>query len=519
MSWKLDIKKSNSASKDYNKHKLPLHRTYTGKIGMGEQERSLSSNFSDLDIQEGSTARIRLGNIRNSSKYFSERTLDLESQTERRPVGVYKVGADNIPRMQRKNDRGKKTLVLDLDETLVHTIGDFDDYPAGCKPFTLLWNVKKKGKLRKATATTFIRPGAFNFLKEVTQMFEVIFFTAATEKYAREVTKLLDRDFYKPYLLTRKDCIFRDGMFIKDLSIIPRNLKDVIIIDNLSESYLHHPDNGLPIPSWVCDPQDEAFDKILTVLQILNKANDVRPLIRKCVTNEKILLYKLYEISKNQKKSSPSSRSNNLIKGFNKGTTALLSISEKDSTKDNSKINNSELDNQENSINGTTQRYKRRMSIAKISQNFSLVDSFSSNSICDLRHKNYKKQSYTPKSVKRQRADHPLNDFSAESPKRLKPSNVKLSQKKLISGIEQEPGILNPRVTMQPRARHPLLNFSVRSYKRQQTGRQVYCPKRHAHSLAMINQKPEENSKIFKYVKEDSEVSYEDGGTEELIFY
>jgi len=36
-------------------------------------------------------------------------------------------------------------------------------------------------------------------------MFEIVFFTAATEKYAEQITKLIDRTNYKPFLLTRKD--------------------------------------------------------------------------------------------------------------------------------------------------------------------------------------------------------------------------------------------------------------------------------------------------------------------------
>lgn len=176
-------------------------------------------------------------------------------------------------------------------------------------------------------------------------------------------------------------------MFIKDLSIIPRNIKDIIIVDNLPESYLHHPDNGLPIPSWVGDPEDEAFDKMLTILQILKRADDVRPLIRECVTNDKISLYRLYEMTEEQRDYSPRSRSINLANDFKQGATTLWGYSERDSTKDNSRVNQSDLDYQENSLNGATQRYNRRSSMVRVSQDLSIGDYATHDPLCDLKYK------------------------------------------------------------------------------------------------------------------------------------
>jgi len=116
------------------------------------------------------------------------------------------VGAESIPLFQRKKDRGKKTLVLDLDETLVHTVTKINEFLRPVRPFKLSWKVKaENGTETLATCYTSLRPGVFKFLNRMTEMFEVIFFTASREPYAREVTKLLDRNRYFPYLLTRED--------------------------------------------------------------------------------------------------------------------------------------------------------------------------------------------------------------------------------------------------------------------------------------------------------------------------
>jgi len=87
-------------------------------------------------------------------------------------------------------------------------------------------------------------------------MFKVVFFTTLRELNARIVIKLLDRNRYLPYLLTRRDCKFAHEMFIKDLSVINRDLKGVIIIDNLPKSYSYHKYNGLIIKSKMSNPKD-----------------------------------------------------------------------------------------------------------------------------------------------------------------------------------------------------------------------------------------------------------------------
>jgi len=60
------------------------------------------------------------------------------------------------------------TLVLDIDETLVHFVAK-----------------EKKFKLR---------PGCIQFLKDMSQYFEVVIFTAAAKDYADFVLNYIDKD-------------------------------------------------------------------------------------------------------------------------------------------------------------------------------------------------------------------------------------------------------------------------------------------------------------------------------------
>jgi CTD small phosphatase-like protein 2 len=63
------------------------------------------------------------------------------------------------------------TLVLDLDETLVHFVAK-----------------EKKFKLR---------PGCIQFLKDMSQMYEIVIFTAAAQDYADFILNYIDRDSVK----------------------------------------------------------------------------------------------------------------------------------------------------------------------------------------------------------------------------------------------------------------------------------------------------------------------------------
>ena len=53
----------------------------------------------------------------------------------------------------------------------------------------------------------------------------------------------------------------------KDISLLGRSLSKVIIVDNLYDSFMDQPANGILIKSWYDDMQDEE----LTVLQYFLK--------------------------------------------------------------------------------------------------------------------------------------------------------------------------------------------------------------------------------------------------------
>lgn len=68
-------------------------------------------------------------------------------------------------------------------------------------------------------------------------------------------------------------------MYVKDLSTVGRDLKDVLIIDNSPTAYLFQPDNALPIISWYDDESDRCLFDYQPFLIELSKVRDVRPVL------------------------------------------------------------------------------------------------------------------------------------------------------------------------------------------------------------------------------------------------
>ncbi|KAL8270915.1 hypothetical protein Esti_005169 [Eimeria stiedai] len=173
---------------------------------------------------------------------------------------------------QLPKDKGKKTLVLDLDETLVRS--------TFAKPafYTFVIKVELDGKERPIYINK--RPGVTLFLNEVAKLFEVVIFTASVSKYADPVVDQLDPTKLCSWRLFREYCTYMDGVFVKDLSLLGRDLKNIVIIDNSTRAYLWHAENAIPIKSWFEDPHDRELLDLIPILKSLAFVHDIRPVIR-----------------------------------------------------------------------------------------------------------------------------------------------------------------------------------------------------------------------------------------------
>ena len=163
------------------------------------------------------------------------------------------------------------TLVLDLDETLIHF---------------------KYDKVNDPQITQGIvqyRPGLFEFLNNIRKHYELVIFTVGTKQYADKVIDSIENQTtYFSYRLYREHTSIYNNDFIKDISRLGRDLSKVVIVDDKPFNFILHKDNGIAIrPYWGNDTttqtNDVALLNLLTILIdiIKYKYVDIREGIKK----------------------------------------------------------------------------------------------------------------------------------------------------------------------------------------------------------------------------------------------
>ncbi|KAJ8767452.1 hypothetical protein K2173_017496 [Erythroxylum novogranatense] len=166
------------------------------------------------------------------------------------------------------------TLVLDLDETLVHSSFDI------CEDGDFSFQIHSKMQVQ----TVFVRQRPYlpMFLEAVSSMFDIVIFTAGQSNYAELLLDIIDPNrtliCQRVY---RDSCVFVNGGYLKDLTILGCDLARIMIVDNTPQVFQLQVENGIPIDSWFGDPEDSALLSLLLFLETLVGADDVRPLIRK----------------------------------------------------------------------------------------------------------------------------------------------------------------------------------------------------------------------------------------------
>ena len=238
-----------------SKDKVPNTAPYRNK---GDNSK-IKSNYTN------SIKGNKLNNIINDNKQLSisEKSTDINSSSFYQKLKYFfnlyynnflglleknKVKPPFLPKMDTQ--RYKYTLVLDLDETLVHYIEE------------------------ENSAYVQVRPYAEYFLKELSKYFEIVLFTAAEEDYTDIVLKELNKNNYINYILCRKYTELNNGSYIKDLSKLGRDLSKVCIVDNNKDNFSLQPENGLFISSYFGEQND---NELYLLCQDLMKIIEIQP--------------------------------------------------------------------------------------------------------------------------------------------------------------------------------------------------------------------------------------------------
>ena len=199
-----------------------------------------------------------------------------------------------------------KVLVLDLDETLIHSrlgsgslwnlwqtgdhvgtwlldgwmnmLGLGSGIPSHARLQIRSIEVHMDG--RRVCYQVYKRPWVDYFLRKVASWYHVVIFTASIKEYADPVINWLDGgQGLISGRLFRDSCTLRHGSYLKNLEIVEEDLSRVCLIDNSPISYLLQEANGIPVEGWTHDPNDEALLDLLPVLDGLRYASDVRHIL------------------------------------------------------------------------------------------------------------------------------------------------------------------------------------------------------------------------------------------------
>ncbi|TFY74513.1 hypothetical protein EWM64_g9499 [Hericium alpestre] len=238
----------------------------------------------------GSTGAGEITSLRNeSSGDESDGTSFTEDEEAEEPGGVEEIedeedrlimnggagipiGPDGTPRpllpVLTAQFAGRKCLVLDLDETLVHSSFKSIQQADYVVPVEIEYHWHNVYVIK--------RPGVDQFLKKMGEIYEIVVFTASLSKYADPVLDKLDIHHVVSHRLFRESCYNHRGNYVKDLSQLGRSTQDTIILDNSPASYIFHPNNAVPVSSWFNDPHDTELTDLCPFLADLASVDDVR---------------------------------------------------------------------------------------------------------------------------------------------------------------------------------------------------------------------------------------------------
>ncbi|CAK9166343.1 unnamed protein product [Ilex paraguariensis] len=168
----------------------------------------------------------------------------------------------------------KKTVFLDLDETLVHSKPD-------PPPEKYDFIVRPVIDGQKVVFYVLKRPFVDELLDYLSKNFEIVVFTAGIEEYASLVLDRLDWRAAISHRLYRNSCKEVDGKFVKDLSELGRDLKSVVIVDDNPNSYVFQPENAIPIRPFTDDIGDGELRRLIEFFEGSDKFEDMRDAVNK----------------------------------------------------------------------------------------------------------------------------------------------------------------------------------------------------------------------------------------------
>ncbi|KAJ9122436.1 hypothetical protein QFC22_001861 [Naganishia vaughanmartiniae] len=279
--------------------------------GSSESEKNSTSHTTALVTATRSTKLLPVPlsvPLSATAPRFSQRRSDSNPSNRTHSHHQHTISITSIPGVLSTTPFHRpKTLILDLDETLIHsTSRPMSLQSSGMGSGSGMLGIQLSGLFsggkhqrggggargeghvvevvlggRSTLYHVYKRPYVDHFLKKVSSWYTLVIFTASMQEYADPVIDWLDggRGYFAKRLYRESCALQPNGSYTKDLSLVEEDLSRVCFMDNSPVSYNWNKANALPIEGWTSDPNDEALLDALPILDSLRFTSDVRKVL------------------------------------------------------------------------------------------------------------------------------------------------------------------------------------------------------------------------------------------------
>lgn len=167
----------------------------------------------------------------------------------------------------------KKLVILDLDETLIHSrIEKLDRDP----------------EIEIEPLNVYVRPFAIELVNELSKRFEIAVWSAGSQQYVETISNHLINDEIEPvFVWDRQSCSRKSSffsfheVFTKDLSKVESfgfALSSVLIIEDDPVKIADHRDNAIIVSQYFGDANDNELEQLAKYLDHIDTVDDIREL-------------------------------------------------------------------------------------------------------------------------------------------------------------------------------------------------------------------------------------------------
>jgi len=241
--------KDNQISNNLKKRKISIKRGTKQNNNKNNIQNNKSNGI--LKNNSKSTNNIDKSDVisvksTKSSNYFGK--IDKHNYKILKLINEYEKNKIEAPFIKTPN-RKKYSIVFDLDETLINI--EFKD-------------------LTNNKCILHFRPGLFQFLSDIQPYYELMTFTSASKEYAQPIINEIEsKNKYFDFNFFREHSIIFGNDFVKDISRIGRDMKKIIIIDNMEENFRLNKKNGIKIYPFYGNKNDNVLFELKNILMAI----------------------------------------------------------------------------------------------------------------------------------------------------------------------------------------------------------------------------------------------------------